>query len=97
MELKTLDAKTARSNVSFYKMKLDLEAKEAKMKKIQLIFDCIDKASKKGLFSINLKVETFGGENLRCIYKLLKELGYSVEYHNGGGILRPYITINWDE
>ena len=91
MELKTIDARVAKTNVTLYNKQQELKDQEEKVKRIQKVFDMIEADSKKGWSVTGIKVSAFGSENLEYVMNLLTQLGYKVTYvKDSGGVVQPY-------
>ena len=95
MELKKIDAKTARSNVSFAMKSIELKKEEERKIKIQTVFNLIADASKEGKYQVGVNINTFGLENYNDIISMLDELGYKYNYISGNGVYKDYLLITW--
>lgn len=96
MELKTIDARVAKTNVTLYNKQQELKDQEEKVRRIQKVFDMIEADSKKGRSVTGIKVSAFGSENLEYVMNLLTQLGYKVTYvEDSSGVVQPYIEIQW--
>lgn len=96
MELKTISAEAARSNIDEYFKKKEEEEKQKKIKQIQIVFNLIEEDSKQGQSYVDIKLSIMKDEDWNYTFELLNELGYKYNIREGGGIISPYLHISWE-
>lgn len=95
MELKTIDAKTALSNVNEYRENERIQEEQKRIERIQKVFDYIKEASSLGQTTVGIKLSMLRDEDWEYVYKLLDKLGYKYSIGGKDGIVAPYINICW--
>lgn len=95
MELKTISAEAARSNIDEYFKKKKEEEKQKRIKQIQIVFNLIEEDSKQGQFYVDIKLSIMKEEDWNYTFELLDKLGYKYNIGDGGGIIHPYVHISW--
>lgn len=95
MELKTISAAQAQSNVDKYFKEKEEKEEQEKVQQMQKIFDIIAEHSKKGWSCTDIKLSTINNVYWYCLCELLDKLGYEYSVKSGSGISQPYIHISW--